>query len=73
MRQTRTVKKFRVYGVGPNNISRYLGSSDKYEDAAEFRDSMRLAYLNKVAVFDLDMRELPTAPPVAPRFPDAFR
>jgi hypothetical protein len=73
MRQMRTVKKFRVYGVGPNNISRYLGSSDKYEDAAEFRDSMKVAYWSKVAVFDVEMRELPTAPVVAPRFPDAFR
>jgi hypothetical protein len=73
MRQMRTIKTFRVYGVGPNKISRYLGSSDKYEDAAEFRDSMKLAYWDKVAVFDVEMRELPTAPPVAPRFPDAFR
>ena len=70
---TRTFKTFRVYGVGPNNISRYLGSSDTYEDAAEFRDSMKLAYGSKVAVFDTEMRELSTAPVVAPRFPDAFR
>jgi hypothetical protein len=70
---TRTIKKFRVYGLGSNNIPRYLGSSDRYQDAAEFRDSMKLAYWSRVAVFDVAMRELPTAPPVAPRFPDAFR
>jgi hypothetical protein len=59
---TRTIKKFRVYGIGPHNIPRYLGSSDTYEGAAEFRDSMKLSGWSKVAMFDVAMRELPTAP-----------
>jgi hypothetical protein len=69
---TRNIKTFRVYGLGSDNIPRHLGS-DRYQDAAEFRDSMKHARWSKVAVFDIAMRELSTVPLVAPRFPDALR
>jgi len=56
---------FAVVGCNPNDVPKYLGFFDNYEEAVKFLKNMENIGWRRVAVFDAALKEVKTTPKLA--------